>query len=87
MFLDSKGLSNRTLLKHCHKLLNFQHGNYWTMDGDITERFIRIDEKLLKDNHDKNNLESINIIYGNWCSRDESPDKTLQDIFATRKSY
>lgn len=87
LFLDNKGLSNKALLKQYNKLLNFQYGNYWTRDGDITERFIGIDEKWLKDTHNKNNLETINIIYGNWCGRDESPDKTLQDIFVARKRY
>ena len=87
LFLDSKSLCNKALLKQCHKLLNFQYENYWTRDGDITERFIGVYEKWLKDTHDKNNLEIINIIYGNWCGRDKSPDKTLQDIYAARKRY
>lgn len=53
----------------------------------VNNESLFIDEKWLKDTYNKNNLEIINIIYGNWCGRDESPDKTLQDIFAARKGY
>jgi hypothetical protein len=53
----------------------------------VNNESLFIDEKWLKDTYNKNNLEIINIIYGNWCGRDGSPDKTLQDIFAARKGY
>ncbi len=38
--LDSQGLSNKSLIKHGHKLLNYQYGSYWTRDEDVRERLI-----------------------------------------------
>ncbi len=85
--LDSQGLSDKSLVKHGNKLLNYKYDNYWTRDTDVKERLIGIDEKWLKDVYEQNNLEIINIVYGYWCGREENVDKALQDIVVARKRY
>jgi len=85
--LDSKGLSNKSLIKQCHKLLNYQYGNYWARDEDVKERLVGIDEEWVKDMYEQNNFEIVNIVYGYWCGRKQDTDNTLQDIVVARKRY
>lgn len=85
LLLDSRGLSDKTLVKKGLKVLNYHHNNYWTRDGDVKERLVAIDEEWLKNLYEQNNFEITKFVYGYWCGRDRNTDQNIQDIVIAKK--